>query len=54
MRFMTLLHATPRHLIALGMAASIALGGAGRSHRARRALGSHLRTHRCEMCDRVW
>ena len=29
MRFMTLLHSTPRHLIALGMAASIALGGLG-------------------------
>src|SRR5690242_19409962 len=29
MRFFTLLRSTPRHLIALGMAASIALGGAG-------------------------
>src|SRR5690348_10033241 len=29
MRFITLLHSAPRRLIALGMAASIALGGAG-------------------------
>jgi len=29
MRFITLLHSSPRRLIALGMAASIALGGAG-------------------------
>ncbi len=54
MRFMRLLHSTPRHLIALGMAASIALGGLGAATALAAPSASTCSPHRCEMRDRVW